>query len=265
MRFVVIGAGGIGGWLIRGLAPMLEFTDAIEPGDKNLVVVDGDAFEPHNAARQDFEQLGPKPTVRCEEMAFRHPRVKFFPINKWVVENAPKSSGNEEGGEDVQTVIAAKDLLQEGDVVICVVDNFACRATVADAAKNFDKIDLILAGNNEAYEGSYYHYQRRDGQDITQNPLWKDELINPTDRNPGDLSCEERARLDGGTQIIWVNMAVAAMAGIKLCKIILDAVRVTDTDEAFFDFDLVRSLGRTRDLPEEIVEIEDAPVGEMVS
>lgn len=82
MRFVVIGAGGIGGWLIRALAPTIEYTDKIAPASKNLVIVDGDIFEPKNATRQDFEMLGPKPEVRCAELAPRYPMVNFTPVNK---------------------------------------------------------------------------------------------------------------------------------------------------------------------------------------
>lgn len=242
MRIVVIGAGGIGGWLIRALAPTLEYTNEIQPADKNLVVIDGDSFEPKNATRQDFEMLGPKPEVRCAEMAPRYPMVNFTPLHKWVVETAP--SGEGEGDE--LGVITATDLIQDGDVVCCVVDNFATRAIVIDACSKLDNVDFFSAGNDDAYFGSYYHYQRRDGVDVTENPIWKDEFANPTDRNPGELSCEERAKIDGGTQLIWTNMAIAAMLGVKINRLIVQGVREDDTDEAFFDFEKCRAGGRDR-------------------
>lgn len=246
MRFVVIGAGGIGGWLIRALAPTIEYTDKIAPASKNLVIVDGDIFEPKNATRQDFEMLGPKPEVRCAELAPRYPMVNFTPVNKWVVETAPKTKSSSEGGDELSSVITATDLLQEGDVICCVVDNFACRAVVTDAASKLKNVDLFHAGNDDAYFGSYYHYQRREGIDVTENPMWKDEFANPTDRNPGEMSCEDRAKIEGGTQLIWTNMAVAAQLGVKINRLIVQDVREAETDEAFFDFEKVRAGGRDR-------------------
>lgn len=265
MRLVLVGAGGVGGHLIRGLAPMLEFSNSIAPENKTLVIVDGDTFEPHNSERQDFEVLGPKPEVRVSEIMHRFPMVNFVPINKWVVEKHPKSDqANVEGVEVDLPSITADELLQDGDVVICVVDNFACRATLSDAASKIDNIDLIHAGNDDAFFCSYYHYQRRDGEDITMNPSWKDEFANPTDRNPGEMSCEERARIDGGTQIMFTNMAIAAIVGAKVSKIILDDERVPNTDEFFMDIDLGRARSSDRTKISEAIEADEpktAPLG----
>ncbi len=246
MRFIVIGAGGIGGWLIRAIAPTIEYTDKIAVEDKNLIIVDGDVFEPKNATRQDFDMIGPKPTVRCEELAPRYPLVNFAAVNKWVVEKAPEIEEGDEEGEELAATIAASDLIQDGDVIFCVVDNFACRATVTAAAAELENVDLFHAGNDDAYFGSYYHYCRRGGVDVTENPLWKDEFKNPADRNPGEMSCEDRARIDGGTQLIWTNMAVAAMVGIKFNRFIVQDVREPDTDESYFDFEKVKAGGRDR-------------------
>lgn len=247
MRFVLIGAGGIGGWLMRSLAPMLEYTDKIKPEDKTLVVVDGDSFEPKNFDRQDFDMLGPKPHVRCAELAPRYGMVNFVPLHQWVVETVPESGSDDgEEGEGNATAIAAADLIQDGDVVICVVDNFACRAVVTEAASKLDNVDVFHAGNDDGFFGSYYHYSRKGGNDITRNPLWKDEFANPTDRNPGELSCEERAQIDGGTQIIFVNMAVAAAVGAKIQKVIVDEERVPGTDEFFMELDKGKALSSDR-------------------
>lgn len=263
-KFMVIGVGGLGGKLAESLAPFIQYCDKIPKEKKNLVLADGDHYEPHNDERQSFEKLGPKPQVKCEELAPRYTGVKFFPVNKWVVEQAPPSPPSGEGGEGDPGVIAASELIGNNDVVVCVVDNFACRAIVADAASRVDNIDLILAGNNEGYEGSFYHYQRRDGKDVTMNPLWKDELANPTDRNPGEMSCEERARIEGGTQSIWTNMAVGAAVGSKINKIITEEIRMPNTDEAYFDFDTFRASGRDRSAVDETAE-EESPSESLVS
>jgi len=114
-------------------------------------------------------------------------------------------------GENATNKITAADLLNENDVVYAVVDNFMARHIILEAARSFENIDVFLGGNDEDMFGSVYQYRRVDGQDVTQNPNdFKPEFQNPTDRNPGELSCQERAEIDGGTQLIVANFGVAA-------------------------------------------------------
>lgn len=201
-RMIVVGAGGIGGWLVEGLARMLEYKD---PGSM-LIIVDGDNFEPKNKERQAFQEMGNKAVVRASELAKQFPQTFIVPIGKWVVEEAP----NEEEPDNPK--ISAKGLLQDGDIIYSVVDNFACRKLLFDTARQFDNIDVFTGGNDDQLYGSIYHYQRRDGQDVTDNPVdTKPELADPQDRNPGMLSCQERAELEGGTQLVATNFTVAAL------------------------------------------------------
>lgn len=201
-RFVVVGAGGTGGWLINGLARTAEYR---LPGSI-LVIVDGDTFEPDNADRQDFQALGNKATVRAEQLRPQFPNTFIVDDPRWVVEHSSADVNDMEA-----PTVAASTLLREGDLVYAVVDNFAARKTLFDAAQQFDNIDVFTGGNDEELFGSVYHYARRNGENFTDHPVdWQPELINPPDRNPGELSCEERAQIDGGVQTIAANMAVAA-------------------------------------------------------
>ena len=63
-RFVVVGLGGIGCALLQPLAMFLHSL-AIRA---RLVLVDGDEFEPQNAERQMFQQLGKKAEVKADEV-----------------------------------------------------------------------------------------------------------------------------------------------------------------------------------------------------
>lgn len=230
-RMIVIGAGGVGGWLIRGLASMLEYRD---PGSM-LLIVDGDNFEPKNKERQDFKNMGNKAQVRQAELQDNFPQTFIVPRPMWVVEEEVEMA--DEDGDDAGSTIAASKLLQDGDVVYCVVDNFACRKVVFDAAKQFDNIDVFTGGNDEAFFGSIYHYQRRDGVDVTDHPAeWHPELINPPDRNPGELSCQERAEIDGGTQFIGTNMMVASWLLCKTHRHVFEGEDATLGNEGMFDF-----------------------------
>lgn len=264
MRFVVIGAGGTGGWLAMGLAASIEFSE-IEP--KILVLVDGDNFEPKNSERQHFMQLGNKAQVRAAEIQPMYPRTIILPDDRWVVDEIPP-----EKEESTKVVTAgpvkgskADPLLQEGDWVFLCVDNFKCRADVVAAASSYKNLNVFLVGNDEEYFGSIYHYERVDGKDGTWNPLEiKDELANPPDRNPGAMSCQERAAIDGGTQFIWTNMAVAAWVGAKVNQMIFRPTKsvAEPWDELMFDLATgTASTSVRRDDPSEVEGKEEADKG----
>lgn len=208
-RFVIVGAGGVGGWLATGLAHFLEFR---APGSA-LLIVDGDHFEQRNHERQDFVGYGNKADVRAAELQPRFPNTMILPIPAWVVANdAPVVTA--EADEDAPAGrIAVGELLQDGDVVFPVVDNFAARKLVFDAAHALRNIDVISAGNDDGLYASLYHYRRRDGIDVTDHPviMHADDYQNPPDRNPGELSCSERAKLEGGHQLLVANMQAAVL------------------------------------------------------
>lgn len=237
-RMIVVGAGGVGGWLCEGLARMLEFRIP----QSALVIVDGDNYEPKNHERQSFQELGNKAQVKARQMAKFFPNTFIVPDSRWVVDEVK--------GE-VDGLVAASDLLAEGDVVYAVVDNFAARKAIFDAAREFDNIDVFTGGNDDQLFGSVYHYQRRDGKDITDHPVeWHSELENPPDRNPGELSCQERAELEGGTQLLATNMTVAGFLLGRTEMVILNG---EEDKQSEIMFDLGEGLASSFDRTAEVV------------
>lgn len=225
-RFVVIGAGGIGTWLCQWLVRLLEYKD---PGS-GLLIVDGDHFEDKNRERQGFSMMGAKAEVLASELGPMFPQTLVIPVNKWVVDAV------ESGDEETELKITGEALLAEDDVVFCVVDNFACRKVVFDAARHLHNIDVFTGGNDDAMFASIYHYQRRDGADITDHPAeWHPEFIDPPDRNPGQLSCQERAAIEGGTQFLVTNAAAAVMLLAKAQLLITDDPAATAWHEMFME------------------------------
>lgn len=201
-RIIIVGAGGIGTWLAAGVVRMLEWK---YPGSA-LVIVDGDNYEQRNLERQDFTQVGNKASVKALELSKQFTETMIIPIPKWVV------SDNHPPTDDDSTKIKASDLISEEDIVLAVVDNFAARKIIFDAASKLNNVDVFTGGNDENLFGSVYHYRRRDGRDITSHPVETHlEYQNPPDRNPGEMSCQERAEIEGGTQVLATNMAVAAL------------------------------------------------------
>lgn len=235
-RFVVVGAGGIGSHLCSALAMMLEY----KAPNSAMLIVDGDTYEPKNKERQLFTHMGNKAESLAVDLAPQYPNTAIVPIGKWVVE--------EEGDkkeDDTKGVIPVSRLIQEGDVVFPVVDNFAARGLIFDRAAQLDNCNVISAGNDDALFASLYHYIRKDGQDVTLHPrAIHSEYIDPPDRNPGEMSCQERAAIDGGTQLVAANLAAATLILGKVQSAIFDQVpRLTpeegeNADEIFIELGL---------------------------
>lgn len=200
-RVVMVGAGGIGTWLASGIVRLLEWKF---PGSA-LIIVDGDHYEAKNLERQDFTQMGNKASVKALELSKQFSATMIIPIPKWVV------SDDHPDVDEEASKVKASQLITEGDIVLAVVDNFSARKILFDAASKLDNVDVFTGGNDDNLFGSLYHYQRRNGQDVTAHPVeTHPEYQNPPDRNPGEMSCQERAEVEGGTQILATNMAVAA-------------------------------------------------------
>lgn len=231
-RFIVVGAGGIGTWLCAGLVRLLEWK---YPGS-GLIIVDGDNYEEKNKERQDFTKLGNKAVVKAQELTTQFPNTTIIPVPKWVV-------GEDFGGvtDEDSPKIKASELIRENDVVFAVVDNFAARSILFNAARNLDNIDVFTGGNDDELFGSIYHYQKRDGVEITCHPEeFHPEYVNPPDKNPGELSCQERSEIEGGTQLLATNMAVASFILGRVHKTIVNTQSPEET-EVFFDLGLGKS------------------------
>lgn len=210
VRVVVVGAGGVGGWLLESVCRILNN----QAPDSMVVVVDGDQYEAKNHDRQDFDQYGNKAEVKVAGLAPKFNNIFMISDARWVVDDTVVTDEN---------AVQAAELLNEGDVVFAVVDNHAARKTIFDAAMNLENVDVFTGGNDDALFGSVYHYSRKNGLDVTDHPAkYHEEFENPPDRNPALLSCEERAALDGGSQTIAANMLVAGFLTARFTKTIID-------------------------------------------
>jgi molybdopterin/thiamine biosynthesis adenylyltransferase len=231
-RFVLVGAGGIGNWLAAGLVRLLEWK---YPGSA-LIIVDGDSYEEKNKERQEFTKIGNKAVVKASELVSQFSHTTIIPIPKWVVADDFSGVTDEESPK-----ITASQLIREDDVVFAVVDNFAARKIIFDAATRLNNIDVFTGGNDDDLFGSVYHYQKRNGIEITSHPSeYHPEYDNPPDKNPGELSCQDRAKIEGGTQLLATNMAVAAFLLGRVQKTIVSEESPEET-EIFFDLGLGKS------------------------
>lgn len=184
----VIGVGGIGTALLPFLCRYLNFE-----GEKSrIVLVDGDEFESKNANRQAFGKIGNKAKVKVQELAPEFDQVSFRVISEFVT------------AENIGSVIS------DGDVVFMGVDNHKTRKLVSDHCERLRSITLI-SGGNDLTDGNVQVYVKRDGRELSA-PITRfhPEIETPGDKNPGEMSCDERARQISTRQIIVTNMVVAS-------------------------------------------------------
>ncbi len=231
----VIGLGGTGGILVRYL---LMYLAALGVAVR-VVLIDGDEFEPQNAARMFFSRHGNKAAVVRED------------VGAAVGDSALTLSAVEE----YVTPDNLERLLHDGDVVFLAVDNHATRKLVAEyCAAKLDNVCLISGGNDgvgedstgHAVRGTYGNVQvhlRRDGHDETPSLLaYHPEIASPADKLPTDASCTEA--MASVPQILFANLAAASA---MLNAFYLHVCR--DLGYAEVCFDIRDALMRPLDLP----------------
>lgn len=186
----LIGVGGIGTSLLSGLCQYLNFDDSVIDRYR-VTLIDGDSFEEGNKSRQLFKEFGNKAKSKAEELAKEYGKLSFRAIAEFVKKDSIAS------------------MIEEGDIVLLSVDNHQTRNLVSEHCQTLSDIALISAGN-ELTDGNAQVYIRKEGKDITA-PLTRfhPEIANPADRNPGEMSCAERAKMPSSRQIIITNMCAA--------------------------------------------------------
>jgi molybdopterin/thiamine biosynthesis adenylyltransferase len=186
--FKVIGTGGVGTALLPFLCRYLNF----EAQGSRVVLVDGDSFEPKNSARQDFGRMGNKAQVKAGELAGKFTQISFRARAEVVTE------------QNIASII------EKGDTIFLGVDNHKTRKLVSDHCQTLSDITLI-SGGNELTDGNVQAFVKKDGKELTL-PIteFHPEIESPVDKNPGEMSCGERAEQPSSRQIIFTNMIVAS-------------------------------------------------------
>src|SRR5581483_8337208 len=198
-RYVLIGLGGIGSNVLRGLVPFLYSVGR----PATVLAVDGDAFEERNRGRMIFPRPGPKANVLAEELGPLYgDRVTILPVPRYV------------------TARNAVGLIAERDVVFCQPDNHFTRRLVERRCRRLRDVTLITGGNDGVEDdkagtyGSVHVYIRTRGRDVTAPPSrHHPEIGRPKDRPPTARGCSA-AVAAGAAQLLVTNLAVAsAMLG----------------------------------------------------
>lgn len=192
-KIKVIGAGGIGCYLIEPLSRYLSYSE----DNCEITIIDGDSYEERNRERQQFANCRNK----AEETVSRHklefPKIHFRSKNEYITD------------DNVVTNV------REGDVVFLCVDNHATRKTVSERCSELDDVTLI-SGGNDYTDGNVICYLRKNGEDSTKSltDLYP-KIANPEDKNPGDLADAHRLgcqiEAQQSPQLLFANLAIASM------------------------------------------------------
>jgi len=188
LEIKAVGIGGIGCALLPFLCRYLQYS-----GERaRLTLIDGDRFEPGNAARQAFSCLGNKAEVKSLELAREYEALAFRSAPEYV------------------TADNVARLIGEGEVVFLMVDNHASRNLVSCHAASLADLTLI-SGGNDYEDGNIQVYVRQGGRDLTPAlGRYHPEIARPQDRNPAALSCEELMAA-GAPQLLFANLMVASL------------------------------------------------------
>src|ERR1035437_8353832 len=196
----IIGLGGVGSIVARYGAVFLASLQQ----NSQLLLTDGDKFEPSNASRMIFGRHGNKAMVVRNELAprFSNSRLSIMRIPSYITQ------------KNINQLIHPKDI-----VILCV-DNHATRKLVNDHCAKLKNICLISGGNDgvgkdssgTVRRGTYGNvqiYLRKNGKDLTPSlSAYHPEIANPKDKPPNELSCTEL--VVSKPQILFSNLAVAS-------------------------------------------------------
>jgi molybdopterin/thiamine biosynthesis adenylyltransferase len=188
MNIKIVGAGGIGGWLLPPLSRYLNYKE----GRTFLTVIDGDNYEAKNGERQVFQKLGNKAEVQVESLKGLFPKLEFRARGEYV---RPESIDY---------------LIQDGDIIFLCVDNHKTRHLLSGFCEDMSNI-VLISGGNDYTDGNVQVHVRKDDFNVTW-PIankFHPEIQRPSDKSPHEMSCEELAVSE--PQLIFTNFYIASL------------------------------------------------------
>ena len=232
-EIVVVGLGGIWSRLWLNVGDLACFTEA---SPKRMILVDGDEVEEKNLSRQGFIRSDLKRTkasVYEDRMRRRYPELSVRGVGEFLT---PKNMS---------------DIISDRSIVVTCLDNNDTRRQVSEHAQTLRDV-AVIQGGNELWDGTSYLYVRAEGEDKVIPMEKKHESVaKPKDKNPGEMSCEERLSQKGGEQILVTNAMVAAHMAAQFYDVLINwaiwrGKEVKRISEVAFDVREYSALGYIR-------------------
>lgn len=221
MKMVIIGLGGVGSILAEKLCRFINYGGFEDP---EVLLVDGDQYEPKNYERQEFTKIGNKADVKADELEVKFQNIGFSTFEEYINE------GN------------VNSVIKEGDVAFICVDNHKSRMVINNYCKTLQDVTLI-SGGNELTDGNAQLYVKRGGEEITPDLCaYHPEIANPDDKLPDEMSCEELSVSE--PQLYFANLGVATL----MCWLFYNSYvnNQHDRSEVYFDIKTMNSDSKIR-------------------
>ena len=189
-QVVVVGVGGIGGYLVW---PLLTYLAHNEDLPKHVVLVDGDLVEEKNLARQFFhlDDVGQNKAEAWVNHLGDMDNIQVFAKPDYLVDSN------------------AEQLIPEKTVVFSCVDNHFTRKIIHDVSCRLKDI-LVISGGNEYDDGNVQIFKKIKGKTKMPSLIkYHPEIEFPEDKNPEDQSCEELSQ--SAPQLLITNFEAAAL------------------------------------------------------
>ena len=204
MNLHIIGLGGIGSHL---LFPLIQYLNYEKKNVfESIILTDGDSYEQKNVNRQFITGLQENKAVsqaKYYREMFEDIKITFF--DQYITK------------ENINS------LIQDGDVVLLCVDNHKTRKVLEDFSETVQNT-TIISGGNELTDGNVMIIHKRNN--IYETPKFSEiheELLNPTDKSPDEMSCEELEK--SAPQISIVNAAMADVMRQSLYGMMNEGIR----------------------------------------
>ena len=190
--YFLVGAGGTGTHLLPAMLAYLRNHHELAGTEYQVVIADGDIFEPKNAVRQIFLD-GAVTVNKADAMLMMYPGHPLVSVSRYI------------GKADIEQMV------MDGDVVIICADNYSVRALIADHVRTLDNA-VVINGGNEVSDGITQLWVREGGENLTPPITYghpEVRYIEETDRS--GLDCIALAKLPGGEQTMLANMQCAVL------------------------------------------------------
>jgi molybdopterin/thiamine biosynthesis adenylyltransferase len=199
IRFLVIGAGGTGTFL---LDPLIRYLTTYFGGQDGweLGVIDGDSVEEKNLSRQLFD---PSAVTVNKAVAIVN---KFSYLQNLMAIPEYLSADN------------IQQFLNEKCVVLIAVDNTPVRVLIEEHCTGLNNC-AVINGGNEEFTGSTQLWIRQNGSNRTPNLTFLHPEITKDGEDRAAMTCQEIAHIQGGEQLITANMASAMFMLTALMQI----------------------------------------------
>jgi len=189
-HIMLVGAGGIGGHLVR----MLDC-----PEVTRVTVVDGDDVERGNVGRQ--QQFSPGDVGRNKAEAVCRRRRNWGHVPEFLTPELFTSLLNEHVPE----------------CVLLAVDNHQARAVVLDGVDDLFRerrtlLPVVSGANEERSFSAWIYHPAFHGADRDPRVRWPEINVNNVNGSPFEPSCSERLGQPQSGQTVFANMGAATAA-----------------------------------------------------